>query len=84
MSRYCKMALFQCFKRTDKLKVVLPSKLNSLTLSECQLEQVNDHIQKIVRDELSGIGKKWHHQYNDCANERADIGKYCTHIKFRG
>ena len=35
------MAVLQYFKRTDKLKVALPSKLNS---SECQLQQVNDQL----------------------------------------
>lgn len=55
----CKMALLQYFKRTDKLKVALPSK--------CRLQQVNDHIQKTVGDETttSGIGKKQCNQYND-------------------
>ena len=82
-ARYCKMALLQCFKRTNKPKVALPSKLNSLTLLECQLERVNDHIRKIVGEEATsepGIGKKLRHLYNDCANERTDIGKYASEI----
>ena len=51
------------FKRTDKPKVPLPLKLNPL--SECQLQQMNDHVQKTVGDEAStsGMGKK-HHHYN--------------------
>ena len=67
------------FKRTDKLKIAIPSKL--YLLSECQLQQVNNHIQKIVEDEAttSGIGKKWLHHYNKySAKERADIGKYAS------
>ena len=74
-----KMALLQYFKRIDKPKVALPSKLNSL--SECQLQQINDHIQKTVRDKAttSGIGKKWHHQHNDYSTkERPDISKYVS------
>ena len=71
------MALLQYLRRNDIPKVPLPSKLNSL--SQCQLQQVNDHIQKTVGDEAtsSGIGKKRHYGYNQYSDkERAEIGKY--------
>ena len=74
-----KMALLQYLKRNDIPKVPLPSKLNSL--SQCQLQQVNDHIRKTVGDEAtsSGIGKKRRHGYNQYSDEeRAEIGKYAA------
>ena len=76
-----KMALLQYLRRNDipVPKVPLPSKLNSL--SQCQLQQVNDHIRKTVGDEAtsSGIGKKRCHGYNQYSDkERAEIGKYAA------
>ena len=62
-------------------KVPLPSKL--ISLSGCQLQQVNNHIQKTVGDEVntSGIDKKQHYQYNGySAKERAGIGKYSAEV----
>ena len=69
----CKMALLQNLKRNDKPKVPLPSKL--ISLSECQLQQENDSIQKTVGNKVttSRIGKKWCCQYEYSAKERADI-----------
>ena len=80
MSLYnCKMTLLQYLKRNDKPKVTLPSKL--ISLSEHQLQQVNDHIWKTEKVTTSGIGKKRHHQYNEySAKERADIGKYSAEM----
>ena len=72
-----KMALLQYLRRNDIQKVPFPSKLNSL--SQCQLQQVNDHIRKTAGDEAtsSGIGKKQRHGYNQYSDkERAEIGKY--------
>ena len=54
------------FKRNDKPKFTLLSKL--ISLSECPLPQVNECIWTTVHvvDEVttSRIGKKWPHQYN--------------------
>ena len=72
----CTMALLQYFKRADKPKVTLLSKL--ISLSECQLQQVNNHLQKTMGDNAitSGNGKKWCHQNIDYwVKERVDIGK---------
>ena len=54
---YCVMLRTQngiaaVFKRTDKPKVPLPSKLNLNSLSECQLQQVNDHVRKLWETKL--------------------------------
>ena len=61
----CKMPLLQYLKRNDKPKVALQSKL--ISLSECQLQQENDHIQKTVGDKVTtnGIYKKrcCHYKY---------------------
>ena len=73
------MALLQYLKRNDIPKGPLPSKLNSL--SQCQLQQVNDHIRKIVGGEAtsSGIVKKRCHGYNQYSDkERAEIDKYAA------
>ena len=75
------MALQQYLKRMANPKVSLLSKL--ILLSEWQPQQVNDHIQKSVGDEVttSRICKKWHHQNNESsAEERADIGKYSAEV----
>ena len=74
MSGYnCKMALLQYLKKNDKPKVPLPSKL--ISLSECQIQQENNHIQKFVGDKVTTgrTGKKWHHQYKYSAKERVNI-----------
>ena len=65
-------------ERVDKPKLpTLPSKLNSL--SECQLKQVNEHVQKIIENTISSEAGKKHHHYNEySAKERTDIGKYAT------
>ena len=68
-------------KRRCCTKVPLPSKL--ISLSECQLQQVNNYIQKTVGDEVitSGIGKKQQYQYNGYSSkERAGIGKYSAEV----
>ena len=80
-SRQVIIAKWCYLKKNDKPTVPLPSKL--ISLSECQPQQVNDHIQKTVGDEAttSGICKKWHHQYNESlAEERTDIGKYFAEV----
>ena len=58
----------------------LPTKLDSL--SEAQLQKVNEHIWKTVGDGAISCGtlnKQCLHQYNKySAKERADIGKYAA------
>ena len=44
------MVLLQYLKRNDIPKLFLTSKLNSI--SQCQLQQVNEHHMKSVGDEL--------------------------------
>ena len=52
MSHYNgKIVLLQYLKGTDNPKAPLPSQLNSL--SECQLQQVDNYIQKTVGDKES-------------------------------
>ena len=74
-----KMALFKYFKRTP-VTPSLPTKLDSL--SEAQLQKVNEHIKKSVGDGAISCGtlnKQRRHQYNEySAKERADIGKYAA------
>ena len=57
----------------------MPTKLDSL--SDAQLQKVNEHIRKTVGDGTTSCGtlNKQRHQYNDySAKERADIGKYAA------
>ena len=71
-SRQATIAKWRCCT-----KVPLPSKL--ISLSKCQLQQVNDYIQKTVGDEVitSGIDKKQQYQYNGySAKDRKGIGIY--------
>ena len=46
------------------------------------LQQVNDHTQKTVKEEVttSGISKKRQHQYEYSAKERVDISKYSAEV----
>ena len=76
-----KILLLQYLKRNnDKTKIGLQSKL--ISLSECQLQQENDHIQKTVGDKVttSKMGRKRCYQYKYSAKERANIGKYSTEL----
>ena len=68
------------YREMTNQKVPLPSKL--ISLSECQLQQENNHIRKTVVDEVttSGIGKKRQCQYEYSVKERVDIGKYSTEV----
>ena len=68
-----KMALFKYFKRTPAIPS-LPTKLDSL--SEVQLQKMNEHIWKTVGFGAINCGtlnKQHRHQYNKySAKERAD------------
>ena len=71
------MALFKYFKRMPTETPSLPTKLDSL--SEAQLQKVNEHIRKTVGDKamhkLQNRDQAKRHQYNDySAKEGADIG----------
>ena len=58
------------FKEKRQTKVLLPSKL--VSLSECQLQQENDHIRKTVGDEVTTNknGKKQCNQYKYSAKQK--------------
>ena len=78
----CKMALLYYFKRIDKPKVTLPSKLDSL--SECQLQQMNNHIQKTVGDKAiqvesarSGINSTTTTQLKNSGYGQICLRKWC-------
>ena len=73
------MALFKYYKKTPTSTTVapcLPTKMDSL--SEAQLQKVNNHIWETVGDGAISCGKQRHHYNEYSAKERADIGKYAA------
>ena len=75
------MALFKYYKKTEKktptsttVTPCLPTKVDSL--SEAQIQKVNNHIWETVGNGAISCGKQQHHYYKYSAKERANIGKY--------
>ena len=77
------MALFKYYKKTKKkmstsmtVTPCLPTKVDSL--SEAELQKVNNHIRETVGDGAISCGKQRHHCNEYSAKERADIGKHAA------
>ena len=76
----CKMVLLQYLKRNEKPKVLLI--LYLISLSECQLQQENNHTQKLWYTKLLQVELARNRcQYEYSAKERTDIYR---HIFYRG
>ena len=80
MSDYnCKTVLLQYLKRNEKPKVLLI--LYLISLSECQLQQENNHTQKLWHTKLLQVELARNRcQYEYSAKERTDVGTYFTEV----